>query len=243
MILSAAKTALALKLNINYANIATNSLWSDANLTSLIQTAAQRAWDYRPWTFSEKTEKTTLLAADITNGYLDYPNNFEDESVSQLLVAGTEWKRRKFPDYKKYFDENPTATDEFWSDHGRFIFFNVNAATAGEELDVTGKLRCPVLDDAADVLPFSPDTDTSENSGNAAIIHLAYAQALGSDKLKAYAQAQIEEKRAYGMLDVVWQPMGARRSSEESQDRPFFDVPDFFSGTPSSRNTNIGNFP
>lgn len=239
-----AKQALARKLNIDYTKIAQNALFSAADLGDFVQAAAQAAWDAHPWTFKEKTLKLTLSAADLTAGYLDYPQTFEDESIHPLLVAGTPFDKKNFDDYRKYLDENPDTEDEIWSEHGRFYFINMNAVTAGDEVNVTGKLRCPVLSATGDLLPFSPDTDNNENSGNRAIIDLAYAEALGSEKKKEYGQAETERKRAMATLSKIWEPMAARKSAEQHQDRAFFaGVPDFFQKGNTGRSTNIGNFP
>jgi len=213
-----AKQALARKLDIDYSDIANNSLFSDADLQDYIQAGVNKAWDYKPWSFKEG-DKTTIVTSD---DYLDYPTDFEDESVERLTIAAKEYDKKLFADYQKYFEDNPTATNRFWSEHRRFIFTNKNACTIGDEIVLLGTLRAPTLSGSSDVLPFSPDTDNQENSGNRAIILLAYAEALSSDKKKNPTQAAIEEKKGYAMLDIVWTPMAARKAAQQSQDRPFF---------------------
>lgn len=239
MTLLEAKKALARKLDIDYDDIANNGLFTDADLGDYVQAGTNKAWDYKPWTFKEGDRKAT----SIDDAYYDYPDEFEDESISRLTVAGKEYDKKLFGDYQKYFQDNPNATDRFWSEHLRFYFINQNAYTVGDEIVLLGTLRAPTLSAAADLLPFSYTSDNKENSGNRAIIQLAYAEALSSDKKKNPSQGALEEKRGYGMLDVIWAPMAARKSSEQSQDRPFFDVPDYFAngGRGNSRN-KIGNF-
>lgn len=233
------KQALARKLDIDYSDIANNGLFTDTDLQDYLQAAVNKAWDYKPWTFKEADRKTTSISAE----YYDYPTDYEDESISRLTVAGDEYDKKLFADYQKYFENNPDATDKFWSEHLRFYFVNQNAYTVGDEIVVLGKLRAPTLSASGDLLPFSYASDNQENSGNRAIIQLAYAEALSSDKKKNPAQAAIEEKRGYAILDVIWTPMAARKAAEQSQDRPFFDVPDYFAngGRGNSKNI-IGNF-
>lgn len=239
MTFTEAKQALARKLDIDYSDIANNGLFTDSDLQDYVQSGVSKAWDYKPWSFTEDTKKTTSISAD----YYDYPSEFEDESITRLTVAAKEYRKLNFDDYQKFLADNPTATDKIWCEHKRFYFVNKNAYTLGDEIDVTGKVRASTLSSSGDLLPFSPESDNQENSGNRAIIQLAYAEALSSDKKKNPSQGAIEEKRGYGMLDVLWAPMGARRAKEQSQDRPFFDVPDYFSngGRGNSRNI-IGNF-
>lgn len=238
MILSEAKTALARKLDIDLSDIANNDLWTDSDLTDLIQSGANKAWDYKPWAFTEGDWKTTTTS----DGYNDYPADCEDESIRVMYINGCEYRKLNFNDYQKFFYDNPTATDRVWSEHKRFYFYNKNADPVGSEVWFPGKKRAPVLSSSSDLLPFSPTTDNQENSGNRAIVDLAYAEALGSDKMKNPSLSEAVEKKAYAALGKVWEPIGARRSAEQTQDRPFFDVPDYFAGS-SSRGTNIGNFP
>jgi hypothetical protein len=248
MLFSESKQSLARLLNINYANIANDALFSDADLGDYIQTGVNRAWDAYPWSFTEGAKRMTA-AVDPSTGllpvYIMYPETFEDESAKRLIITGKgEFEKISFADYQKFLDDNPLATDKLWADYNRRIFVNKNAYSIGDEVSIWGKIRAMTLTNANDTLPFSPDTDNEENSGNKAIVRLAYAGVLSSDKKKEYAQGSVEEKSALEMLAALWAPMGQRRAAEQPKDRPFFNVPDLFprrGSGPTSR--NIGNFP
>ncbi len=241
MTLLEAKTLLASKLNIDLSTISSNSLFSDTELTSAIDLANKRAWDYRRWPFSVDALKLTYEAPASGEFYVDYPNTFADESIYLLLVNDEEWSKRNFADYKKWFAENPTGTDLFWSNLKRQWFANKNALTEGDEIALFGKLKATALTTSSDLLAFSPDMDNNEDSGNEAIVKLAFSFLLGSEKMKQYDQATREQKEAMAMLDILWAPMKERESREQSINRPFFEVGDFFSGR-TGGNTNIGNF-
>lgn len=244
MTLLEAKTFVALKLNINLSKIAQNALFSDSDLTTAIDLANKRAWDYRRWPFSVDALKLTYAAPVSGEYYVDYPNTFADESIYLLLVNDAEWGKRNFADYKKWFSDYPTATDKFWANLKRQWFANKNALTPGDEIALFGKLKAPALANPTDLLAFSPDFDNNEDSGNEAICRLALSALLGSEKKKAYAQASVEQKEAIAMLDALWAPMKERESREQSQNRPFFEVPDLFPPRNRGRGpTNIGNFP
>lgn len=238
MTLLEARQALARKLDISLTDISNNDLFTQADLDDFIDAGVKRAWDYKPWSFTEKTYSTTSTAAD----YYDYPADFEDESITRITVGGMRYPKSDFDDYQRFFADWPNDDAEMWSDHGRFYFVNRNAYTVGATIQVTGKLRAPTLGADSDLLPFSPNSDNQESSGNRAIIGFAYAEALSSEKLKNYAQAAVEEKRAYGILDIIWKPMGARRANEQSVNRPFFDTPDYFGNGWGSSKNNIANF-
>ncbi len=230
-----AKQALARKLDIDYADIANNDLFSAADLGDYVQAGVNRAWDYKPWSFKESTKKFTSLNAE----YYDYPTTFEDESITRLTVGGKEYRKLNFTDYQKLFEDDPSSTEKVWSEHERFVFINQSAYSVGNEINATGMERAPTLANAGDLLPFSPDTDNQENSGNRAIVLFAYGEALSSDKMNNPAQGVVEERRAQGILERVWAPMAERRSFEQSQGRPVFDVPDFFKGGSPSKPIDI----
>ncbi len=219
-----------------------NALFSLAEIKTAIDLAAKRAWDYRRWTFSVDALKLTYAAPVSGEYYVDYPNTFADESVYLLMVNDAEWGKRNFADYKKWFSDYPTATDKIWANLKRQWFANKNALVNGDEIALFGKLKAPALVNDADLLPFSPDSDNNEDSGNQAIVRLAFSDLLGSEKKKEYAQATAEEKGAYAILDALWAPMAERESREQSQNRSFFDTPNFFGRNGGRGQTNIGNF-
>jgi hypothetical protein len=244
MNLSEAQTYLCSKLNLNFTdvNAGANSLFTTTDLNQFLNNGLKRAWDYKPWTFTEKTYMFTIPNPFI--GYVDYPNNFEDESVSRLEVPALgEFTKRNFADYQKWFVDYPNDTSRIWCEHERFIFINQFAVTPGQECDISGKLRATPLVNPTDLLPFSPMNDNQENSGNMAIVLLAYSDALGSEKKKNPTGSLAEEKRALAILDAVWKPMGERLAKEQSQSRPFFNTGDLYPQKRNRFNTNIANFP
>lgn len=233
------------KLNGSYANLlaGSNALFSLAEIKTAIDLAAKKAWAYKRWPFTVDALKLTYAPPASGEYYMDYPNTFEDESIYLLTVNDEEWGSRNFADYKKWFADDPTATDKLWASFKRFWFANKNSLTTGDEIALYGKLKCSPLSVDGDLLPFSPDSDNNEDSGNQAIVRLAFADLLGSEKKKEYGQAAAEEKAAYATLEVLWSPMAERESRKQSQNRPFFDVPDFFPSRRGRGDTNIGNFP
>jgi hypothetical protein len=222
------------KLNGDYSDISNNDLFTDTDLGEWIKLAVIKAWDYKPWDFTEGSKEGIT-----TNTYLDYPQDIQSGSIYLLRVNGEEYKKVLFQDYLKYLEDYSTATARIWSEQKRFIFINTNAYTAGEPFDLFGKLMPPVLSGANDLLPFSPDTDNYEHSGNEAIVLLGYAEALASEKFKNPAQSEIERGKAYQLLDLIWKPFEEAHSLLQSKNRPFFNVPNYFG---NNAQNSIGNF-
>lgn len=236
-----AQKALCRKLNISYSTIANNDTFSLEDIQDWLNEAGQEAYDYEFWDFAEHSKTATLLSGDITNGYVAYPTDILPSSIYYLTINAKEFDKKNFPSYTKYFEKLPTATDKFWSEFKRLIFFNRNAVAVGQVIDIYGKRGFRQLSADADLLPFSPDTDNEETSGNQAIIYLAYAEALSSEKKKNPAQAEIERKKGYAVLDILKNQLKQGRAIEQSKNRPMFDTPDMYRGRGNGQ-ANIGNF-
>jgi hypothetical protein len=237
-----AKTHLSRKLDIDYSDIANNDLFTDTDLGEFIKLAVIKAWDYKPWDFAEGSKTATTVSDMRTSGYADYPTDIQSGSLYLLKIDGKEYKKLLFQDYLKFLEDNPTATDRVWSEQKRFVFMNANAYSAGQVLDMYGKLMPPILSLTTDLLPFSPDSDNYEHSGNEAVVLLAYSEALSSEKKKNPTQAEIERGKAYQLLDLIWKPFEESRSYLQSKNRPMFDVPDFFPEGATTGPSSVGNF-
>lgn len=237
-----AKQALARKLDINYADIANNDLFTDTDLQEYINTACRLAWDYAPWDFKEHAETATLNSTNVANGYIPYPENIAPSSIELLQVSGVTHDKREYKAFKRWFENYPTSQDKIWAEFKRLIFLNTNLISVGSVIDIYGTKTLASLSADADLLPFSPDADNDEYSGNDAIIRLAYAEALSSDKLQNTTQAEVERKGAYGTLSVLSEALKMGRSSEQSKNRPMFDVPDFFRGRTGRGDSPTGTF-
>ena len=227
-----AQKALCRKLNIDFNDITNNDLFSLEDIKEWINLGALKSWDYHRWIFSEKAVYTQTAES---KEYYDYPDEFVSDSLTILKVEDENGKMKtyqkiRFEDYQKYLEENEDGNDKVFSDFKRFYFINLNAYgnAGGRKIELWGKIRAPKLVDDTDLLPFSPDTDNEENSGNEAIVRLAYSIALSSEKMKQSNRSSAEEKEAYTMLGVI---AGKERTSQaqyQSKDRPFFNVPQLF---------------
>lgn len=242
---SEAKTYLCNKLNTSLSDITagSNNLFALQDITDYINLGLKRAWDYKPWTFTEKTYKVTDISALLANGYMDYPDTFEDMSAYRLLVEDfAEFEKRDFADYQRWFTDYPNDTSKIWAENERFIFVNATALSPGQVIDITGKLRSTALVSDSDLLPFSPSVDGDENSGNMAIVLLGYADALASEKKQDPNGAKLNEQNAFSILDAIWKPMGERKAKQQPQHRSFFTGRDYFPNHRGGWTQNTGNF-
>ena len=238
-----AKSALAGKLDVDFSDIANNGLYTEADFAEWLWQGWLRAWSYRMWDFTEGSKQLTLDSNDITSGYIDYPTNLMAGSIFLLRIDSKEYKRRRYEDYLKAFEENSASTVRLWAERKRYIFFNTNVAAAGLVLEGYGKLKPTYPASDAALRPFSDDagSENYEYSGNDAIVQLAYAAALDSEKKRNPAQAQSVEAKALRILNELWAPF-ARNKSLDQANRPMFNVPDFMGGGTDADQTGRFNY-
>ena len=239
-----AKKALARKLNIDYDTIAQNDLFKESDLESYINIAGLKAWDVTFWDFAEHSKKGTLTSTEVNEARIAYPFDIAPSSIYYFRIGGKKFSKRNFTAYQDMFEENPDRKDRVWCEYKRYMFFNTKSeyAVVGALIEIYGKKTYTKLTRATDLLPFSPDQDEREFSGNEAIILLAYAQALSSDKLKNPSQAIAEEKKAMDILGILKSQLDQGRASEQEQDRAMFNVPDLFRGGRARGASPIGGF-
>lgn len=226
MIFSEGQKELCRKLNLDYDDVVAglNELFKLDDIKAWINLAIQRAWDYARWIFSEEAKFTTATESE----YYDYPDDFISDSIFILKVDGKSYDKKRFENYQKYLEDNPNGEDLVFSDYRRSYFINPNTFSAGKKIEIWGKKRATKLTGDDDLLPFSPDTDDEENSGNEAIIRIAYSIALASDKKKDPVRSAKEETSAYQMLEIIAKREREEQAQYQTKDRPFFDVPRFF---------------
>ena len=242
MTLLEAKQELCRKLNISLENIEsdTEDLFDEEDLQSWINLSVMEAWDYADWIFKEKAYTSTTVASQED---YDYPDDFISDSIYLLRVADTNaklktYKKIRYLDYMKYREENDTGKEKLWSDHRRFFFINPKAwdSAASRSIELWGKMRADNLVDSTASLPFSPDSDNEENSGNQAIVQLAFAKALASEKKKQPQRAQAERSEALQKLEIIAKRERESQADYEVYDTTFFKHQNLFPGG-TGRNT------
>lgn len=227
------KTELSRRLNISYEEVLTggNDLFKIEDLNSWINLAIHRAWDYHDWPFAEKTyTTTTTINATDYREYYDYPQDFVSNSIKLIAVKNSEGKFKtyapiNFEDFTKKMMEDDDNDEKIWASHGRYYFINQNAYdnASGRSIELVGKMRVDNLTSSTALLPFSPDTDNEENSGNEAVVKLAFSMALASEKLKNKASAIREETEAMNILESLAGKDKQLKAVYQHKDRPFFE--------------------
>ena len=224
------KKSLCRKLNIDYDTVMAGSdnLFSMDDLNDYINLAALEVWDYARWIFTEKAY-TVTGGTVASQEYYDYPDDFQSDSIFLLRVEDENgdiktYKKIRYTDYMQYRENYDEGEEKLWADHNRSYFINPNAwdNIAGRDIEVWGRIVMTTMTDSTTPMPFSPNTDNDENSGNHAIVKLAYSFALNSEKKNQAQQGIIVRQEAYQMIEIL-----AKREREDQADYEVYDTPQF----------------
>lgn len=233
-----AQQALCRKLDISYSEIAYNGLFTLTDIKEYLNTAGRKLWDLKNWDFTEMAKTGTLSSTEVTNGYVAFPQDVNFSSIKTLVINGEVWDTKlTHNDYLKWQEAEPTSTDKVWSEWNNILFFNPNAVSVGQTIDAYGKMVYPERSADADLMMFSASTDAYGNSGNDALVQMAYAEALGSEKKKNPAQAKAERDDAMITIELLNKTLSSGRTKEQSPYSPMFDPPDFFGNNGRSAGT------
>jgi hypothetical protein len=264
LFVEAKKTLCSAKLNIDYDDVANgnNSLFSLQDIEDAINYGVRRAWDYKIWPFTETNEKITGAGSTPSGIFtINKPDDLKALSAFLVVTTSGPWDgvgngKRNFKDFMKWIADYPSDKSKIWTEFNDQYLFNANCGDFAAlifNMTMYAKLVAPAYtslsdDDAifgdSSLMPFSYESEElGDSSGNDAIILYAFAWLLDSEKKKNPTQAEIEEKNATAILDVAWAAYAEGKAQNLPQNRPFFNVPDFFPGRPNRGNTTTGNFP
>lgn len=233
-----AQKQLCRELSIEFDKLDQNDRFSLPDIKEYINSAAKTAWDRHRWSFTEGQFQGTLTAAEISKGYVMYPDEMVVGSLTELYVEGIDRSLDKLrhQDYKRLRRQAPNRDFPIFSEYKNNIYINPNIISAGKKLEGYGKEAFTKMTADDDLLPFSHAPE-SESTGNDQIINLAYGEALGSDKLKEDAKGNNEQEKALALLDAMWKDYADDRAHEKITE-PMLRVPDYFNdhlSTPNNR--------
>lgn len=236
-----AKKALANELNIDFSNIAQNERFSEDDLAEYINQGAKIVWDRHTWDFTEGQYEGTITSTETTQGYLPYPKFFVLGSIVMLFVDNDEYDKVNYHDYVRMMKQDTDRDSEVFAEYKQNVYINPNNLQSGQDIEAYGKLAFDPFDDDTTLLPFSHSPNI-DSSGNDAIVQIAYAEALNSDKLREPEKANNEREKALSKIDRLWKTYADNRA-KEAVVRQRFVVPDYFDNNTTPRSSDyIGHF-
>lgn len=178
------------------------------------------AWSaaYKKWPMTEGRYSTTTASA-YTNedGYtcLVYPEGFRSDSIRMLTVAGKHFLKKNFYKWQDFIENNSSDTSVIYSDYGRILYFNPNAAGFSGTIAIWGQYNVPLsgYDTAASGVG-DPSATTiftyAEEDGNQAIVREMMSYALEREKSptsivrgKMVSASAFQHQMAAEILDAV----------------------------------------
>lgn len=207
---------LCSRLGIDWNSISSNDLFSETELTRWLTLAKDEACSRHPWPFTEG--KRNISSVSGQEQY-DYPTDMKSDSVRYLTVNDERYDKILFEDYLRYKEDYASGTAKLFSDYSRTLYVNClvdgfgGSITAYGIVEITGSVSS-----ATSSTVFS----IAEPEGDEAIVKLAHAKALASDKKKDPQRARIERTEALAILDEIWQKIREKQHTYQTKDKKLF---------------------
>lgn len=179
----------------------TDTFITDSTLQGWIKDAHTWAAAFKKWPMTEGKASTTASSlVTSAEGYttLTYPESFKADSVRLLTVGGKRFQKKNFYKFQEFLEDNPADTSKIWTDYGRQILINPNAAEVSGTVVTWGQYT-PILD-VTDLTAKTIFSDYDEQ-GNEAIVRKTTSYLKEREHLKA--EAQIADKEAGEILSSV----------------------------------------
>ncbi len=209
-----------------------HTFYSDTMIASWINLAHKWAAGLHKWPMVKKAKTTTTVASQE---YYAYPTTFKTGSIGKLQVDSDEYQERSLAAYRKHKADYPNDTEtKIFTNYNRYYFVFPTPTANGKSIDVWGLDMPATMASNSDPSIFGD----SEPEADEAIVKKALSIALAKGKQKK--EAQVEEQEAIGLLGNVWNRLKEDMADEQSDNIPFFNVPDFFGkGSSTPGNFNI----
>lgn len=215
---------LCSRLDIDWDDVANNDLFTETELARWLTMARDEAVARHSWPLTEGYRE---IAAVANQEKYDYPTTLKSDSIRYLTVNGKKYEKLLFEEYLEHLEDYTSCAERIFTDRARTLYINYLATDFANSIVVYGQVEVTgSISSASTTSVFT----TAEPEGDEAIIKLAYAKALGSDKLKDPNKGLKESTEAFSILDGIWERIMAKRHTYKTKDRALFQRVDVVGG-------------
>jgi len=214
-----------------------SSLFPQALVKRAINRAYLKASGLFRWPETEEALKTSTGASQ---DYYDYPEGWRPDSIWKLMVDDEDYgDPLTFKDFLYEIENDvPCGEDYLWANQWRrFFVYPTPTADGDNNIVIWGQKVVDKLEEDADVTIWS----YSMPELNEAVVKEAVAilRSKGEDE----KISQFKSTEAKELLVKAWDEI-KRAQAKMEKTRPFFNVPDYFSGSGNLKEdiTRYGNF-
>ena len=202
--------------------------------TEKIKTTAIDAYNWATSLYQWPQLETAKITPTVaTQYYYDYPEGFQVDSVSRVIVGEDLYAIKNFDDFLnyKYFTK---GDENIASDYGQQIFLYPTPTTNGTDIIIFGLKMADALVNYEDETIFTHEGVV----GNEAVVKKAVGVLLAQANRKQ--EGQVEDAEAISLLANLYAKIIKRQAKYQRLDKQMFEVPDFFA--PNKTEDIIGNF-
>ncbi len=204
-----------------------STLYPTTTVDNAINRAYRKAGALFPWPELMDAKKTTT---QTNQEYYDYPQSWRSNSIWKLDIDGVRYGEDpdgsplSYDDYLNWKEDYPTNTDKKWANQWRRFFIWPVPTTATGVVSVWGIMVTETLTEDGSITIFS----YSMPECNEALV--LEAVAILKSKGEQENSALFRSTEAKQILASAWGKIMKEQAKYE-KNQPFFEVPDYFSGS------------
>lgn len=191
----------------------TAGFYTDAMLDRDIDRAYKWATSYKKWPFTEYMDKSGVFTSGTEEN--SYPNtNFKTDNIRALKIGSKLFQKVNFYDYLQFREDFPDNDDKIFSDYGRTLYINPNAATG--TMYAYGQLTQSALSVGTSDTIFAGYDEEGDDAIVDKTIGLLYIRG------KKRQEAADFEARAQKTLDELWGRVKDEQAMYQGKNRSLF---------------------
>lgn len=147
----------------------TTAYYTDDILNDWIDQAHKWAAGYKKWPFTEGRVSTTWASLTTDEDGMivgEYPEGWKSDSIRYLTIGGCRVDKKNYYKFRQYLEDNSSATDRIFTDHGRRYYVNPRIDVSGT-VTAWGQFTPAELDGS---VPTSETVFQGEPEGAEAIV-------------------------------------------------------------------------
>jgi hypothetical protein len=203
-------------------------MFSQTELLDSLSVANKKIKARWPWPMTEGRRNMAYSTEEQ-----DYPSDMKSDSVYMLLIGGKRYDKKNFQSYQVYREDQPDRDEKIFSDWNRTLFINPNAGASGT-IVCYGQVILTDINTSASTTVFS----VAEPEIDEAMVQLAYAELLDSEKMKNPQKAQVVRQNAFAVVDGVWDTIKLKQYTYQDKSAQMFKGIDVLNGNVDDDNIN-----
>lgn len=193
----------------------TDSFFPVALVKRYINRQFRRVAGLYPWPHTKTAEMRT---SEANQEYLNYPEDWVQDSIYRVEYNGTKYIATDFNDYEDYKKENSNHENRFANYENKVFMTPVPTVNIVNGISIWGhKLPANMVNDS-DLNQFTEDPEIEEE-----VVKLVIAKLMQKQRGSYLAQGVAMEKDAIATITAIWKKVYMKKAKFMTRDRAMFN--------------------